>query len=96
MNNFKAKGHPDAILEAWNHFKKLGVDNPNFGMSKPRGEITIRTTVDTAYITNMVRRGTYRVTLYSSASTKTERRKMAKEYSIIEEAIAATEKALGF
>ncbi len=94
MNNFKSEGQPKGILTVWNHFKKRGVDNFNFGMSKSKGEITIRTPRDTAYITKMVRNKTYRVTLYSSAHIKRDRKKQAKEYLKIEEAIDALEKAL--
>jgi hypothetical protein len=96
MNNFKAKGQPEGILTAWKHFQKLGVAATDFGMSTPSREITIRNLIDTAYITWMLKNKTYRVTLYGSASTKPERRKLAKEYPNIEDAISTTESALGY
>ena len=96
MNNFKAKNQPEGILAAWSHFKRLGVSNSDIGTSQPSREITIRTKIDTVYITRMARNKTYRITTYSSASTKSERTKLAKEYVKIEDAIESAEKALGF
>ena len=95
MNNFNPNHQPEGILKAWNYFKALGIGNSDFGRSRPRGEITIRSKVDTVYVAHMVRNETYRVTIYSSASTKPERRKLSKEFDKIDDAIKYARIALG-
>lgn len=53
LNQFKPENQSDAIRRIRKHFSNLGIPASDFGQSKESGEITIRTKIDTAYITEL-------------------------------------------
>jgi hypothetical protein len=95
LNQFKPENQSDALNRIWKHFRSLGVPASDFGQSKESGEITIRTKIDTAYVTELVKTATYRVTL-GTGKTQKEQRMLAETYEDELQAIQAVEKMLGF